>query len=438
MSRWTTFADKTAGRATLLALTVLLALPGGSPAESSAGSPAESSAVSSAESSSDTQGFIYGRVTMRSDTVYEGRLRWNGDEEAFWGDLFNGTKEDRPYWDDVPERERKRDRRDGVRILGIRVGWSDSYGSNRSFVARFGDIDRIEANRGDAVLTMKDGEEIEIDGSSTNDIGSRIDVWDREVGHVKLDFDRIDLIEFLPAPADLEAPVTRLHGRVETEEGVFEGYIQWDKEECLSTDELDGDSRDGSMSIEMGKIRRIERRSSRASLITLWSGRELELRGTNDVNSENRGIYVEDPRYGRVLVSWDSFESLEFSPAGGSGPAYGDFEPGKPLRGTVTESGGKTHSGRIVYDIDEEYSWEILNGEQRDLEYNIPFALVKSVEPRGIDSSRVTLTSGEELILDDVADVGEGNDGILVLSADGDSVYVAWDDVERVEFQDAP
>ena len=40
----------------------------------------------------DPQGFLYGRVTTRLDTVYEGRLRWGGGEEAFWGDYFNGQK----------------------------------------------------------------------------------------------------------------------------------------------------------------------------------------------------------------------------------------------------------------------------------------------------------------------------------------------------------
>ncbi len=416
-SAWKKPQWKAAGRATVLALTLTaLALP----------------TVATAAEIGETQGFIYGRVTMRSDTVYEGRLRWNGDEEAFWGDLFNGSKEERPYWDEVPEDERRR--HGGFRILGIRIGSSD-YFSGRSFVARFGDIVKIETHRGDAVLTMKGGAVIEIDGSGTNDIGSRIDVWDNEVGQVKLDWDRIDVIEFLPTPADLDVAVTRLHGTVKTEEGEFEGYIQWDKEECLSTDELDGDSPDGGMSIEMGKIRSIERGSSRSSRVTLWSGREFELRGTNDVNSENRGIYVEDPRYGRVLVEWDSFERVDFSGAGSSGPSYDDFQPGKPLRGTVTESGGETYSGRIVYDIDEEYSWEILNGDQRDLEYNIPFAFVESVEPRGSDSSRVTLKGGYELVLDDVADVGDGYDGVLVITASGDSVYVPWDDVERIDFE---
>ena len=391
--------------------------------------------IAVAEGASDSQGFIYGKVTMRSDTVYEGRLRWNGDEEAFWDDLFNGEKEERPYLDDIPERERRRDRREGIRILGIRISSSGFYSRGRSFVARFGDIQKIETHRRDAVLTMKDGEVIEVDGSSTNDIGGKVYVWDNEIGLVKLDWDRIDIIEFLPTPADLEAP-KRLHGKVKTAEGDFEGYIQWDKEECLGTDELNGDSRDGDMSIAMGKIQSIERLSGRSSRVTLRSGRAFDLRGSNDVNSENRGIYVEDPRYGRVLVKWDGFESVHFTDTGHSGLSYNEFQPGKPIQGRVTESRGKVHGGRIIYDIDEANSWEILNGDQRDLEYNIPFALVKSVEPRGSDSSRVTLKGGAELVLEDVADVDDGNDGMLVLKPDGDSVYIAWDDVERIDFEE--
>src|SRR4051794_21349358 len=37
-------------------------------------------------------GFLYGRITTVDGATYEGRLRWGGDEEAFWGDTFNGAK----------------------------------------------------------------------------------------------------------------------------------------------------------------------------------------------------------------------------------------------------------------------------------------------------------------------------------------------------------
>ena len=30
--------------------------------------------------------FLYGRITTRGGNTYEGRLRWGGDQEGFWGD----------------------------------------------------------------------------------------------------------------------------------------------------------------------------------------------------------------------------------------------------------------------------------------------------------------------------------------------------------------
>jgi len=65
--------------------------------------------------------------------------------------------------------------------------------------------------------------------------------------------------------------------------------------------------------------------------VTLLDGREIALSGTREVGHGNRGIYVDDRRYGRVLISWDAFERADFSP-GGSGPAYGDFRRGARSR----------------------------------------------------------------------------------------------------------
>src|SRR5437868_7033586 len=42
-------------------------------------------------------GFLYGRITTVDGATYEGRLRWGGDQEAFWGDYFNGSKDKNPW-----------------------------------------------------------------------------------------------------------------------------------------------------------------------------------------------------------------------------------------------------------------------------------------------------------------------------------------------------
>ena len=152
---------------------------------------------------------------------------------------------------------------------------------------------------------MKSGTEYEIDGGS-NDIGAKINVWDPAIGKIELNWNKIDTIDFMPAPSDLPVEVRRLFGTVQTRVGEFRGFIQWDQDEGQSNDKLDGDSEDGRLKLQMGRLKSIERRSRNSSTVVLKDGRTFVLDGTNDVNSDNAGIFVEDERYGRVLVSWDT------------------------------------------------------------------------------------------------------------------------------------
>lgn len=388
-------------------------------------------ATAAAQAAPDTSGFLYGTVTTRDGSEHEGRLRW-GEEEAFWGDLFHGRKAELPWQDEVPEDQRRRP--STLTLFGFEIDLDDDGSSGRQLAARFGDVREIEVvGRSGAVLVMKSGRRVEIDGGS-NDLGGQIHVWDGKREPTKLRWRDIERIRFRAAPAGLQVDVRRLYGVVHTDEGEFRGYIQWDQDECLSTDELDGDTRDGRMSIPMGDVRSIERSGRRASRVTLRDGREHTLDGTNDVNSGNRGIYVEDERYGRVLVSWSTFDRADFADPPGSGPAYGDFKAGKQLRGTVTTRAGRKLTGRLVYDLDEEETWETLDGERRGIEYTIPLGMVASVTPREGGVSRVELRNGEVLELEGSADTGENHAGVLVLADGKKPVYVAWEDVRRIDF----
>jgi hypothetical protein len=182
--------------------------------------------------------------------------------------------------------------------------------------------------------------------------------------------------------------------------------------------------------VRFDTIRAIARRAREGSVITLVDGREIVLSDDPDVSHGNRGIYVDDPRYGRVLISWDAFERVDFSP-GGSGPAYADFPPGRPLTGSVTTRAGTRLTGRLVYDLDESETTETLDAPSHGVDYTIPFGLIASVVPaRG----EVTLHDGEELQLEAFGDLGPGNAGLLIF-IDGRErpEYVPWTDVERIE-----
>jgi len=378
------------------------------------------------------EGFLYGRLTTRDGATYEGRLRWD-DEEAFWGDFFNSSKEDNPWVKEAP-RFARRDQGHTVEVFGIKIGsFADEFHDSRQFVARFGDIAKIETRGGDDVrLTLKGGAVFELDGGS-NDVESKVIVWDGN-GERGVEWRRIRSIEFLPTPSRLPSAEPRLYGKVTTRDGSFTGFVQWDQEECVGSDELDGETRDDDdVSLKMATIRSIERRGSGSSAVTLADGRRLVLSDTNDVDDDNRGIYVEDSRYGRVLIEWRAFERVDFKD-GGSGPGYRAFQPGGHLTGMVTTTDGRKLVGRLVYDLDESETTEMLDGNRHDVQYSIPFALVASIEPRS-DAARVLLRSGEELLLDDTTDVSDDNAGMLIFEPKRPSpTYVRWDEVERVDF----
>jgi hypothetical protein len=328
-------------------------------------------------------------------------------------------------------------RRRKISVLGGAIhvnvgGWNTS----RIFAARFGDIKRITVvGSEDAELEMKSGSMYTVSGYA-NDVGGTIHIRDNSLGDIDLDWRRIDTIEFMETPKDVKPEGYRMHGTLLADGVEYKGFIQWDSEECLSTDEIDGHSEDGKLAIEMGNIRSIERRSRSSSWITLHDGRKLTVEGTNDVDASIRGIMVEDQRYGRLEVNWDAFEQVTFDKEAGSGLGYDDYPKGKRLRGTVTDLEGNSYKGLLIYDVDESEDWEMLDGDLFDIEFSIPFKNVKSIRPRSRNSSTVTLRNGESLRLEGGQDVTQSNDGILVFENEKDEkpVLIEWDNLEVVEF----
>lgn len=99
--RWTMrlpagFAAGLAASAVLILLVVagILRLLG-HPVAATAISDATTASTSSTDEAS--QGFLYGRVTTEDGVAYQGRLRFGRNEEAFWGDYFNGSKAENPW-----------------------------------------------------------------------------------------------------------------------------------------------------------------------------------------------------------------------------------------------------------------------------------------------------------------------------------------------------
>jgi hypothetical protein len=382
------------------------------------------------------EGFIYGKITTIDGNSYTGQMRWGDRGEAFWTDHFNGTKEDNENYrylsrEDRNEiRERQRDNR-GWSYFNISWG-RDDWETTHEFRTEFGNISKIDIGRRSEVeLTLRNGDRIMVkDGS--DDFGTTITIMDQELGKTKLNWSRIESIEFMNTPSKIANGIgDPLYGTVTYYGGKITGWIQWDHDERYSTNVLDGDTRDGDMKIEFGNIKSIEKDGSGSNVVTT-SGREIYLRGSNDVNGENNGIIVSTD-FGRVDISWKEFRSVGFTNAPNSGKAYSDFTVNK-LSGTVETMNGEKLTGKIIFDLDEEYNFEIIQGEDDGIEYFIPIANIKSFAPRNYDNATIVLKNGTEIMLGEGRDVSEENEGVLVFSGAGDPVYVSYAKIKSITF----
>ncbi len=388
------------------------------------------------------QSLLYGRITTVDGATFEGRLRFGGGQEAFWGDYFNGAKNQNPWAALVPPERLPKERRP-FEIFGFEISDREyPIDLGRLFMARFGDIARVEAGGRDVRVTLKSGTVFDLRRSDASDFDDGVRVWDGARGVADLDSLRIRTIEFLPPPRSGRAP-DRLYGKVHTPHGDFIGFVQWNREVCLGSDLLEGRTAEGERKLRFDTIRAIARRSDDSSMVTLVDGREVVLTATRAAGKGNLGVYVDDPRYGRVLVSWDAFEVIDFS-AGGNGPAYSDFPPGGPLTGSVTTGSGRRVAGRLGFDMEESELTETLDAPSGGIDYTLPFGLVASIvlpspEARGAQHTRVTLHNGEELQLERAGDLGKGNAGMLVF-VDGrqSPEYVPWGEVQRIELDRPP
>ncbi len=375
-------------------------------------------------------GYIYGRVETVGGEAYEGQLRW-GDEESFWDDIFNATKfenENLAYVDHKDLRRIRSRHWSGWDFLGIL-----EPDLTHLFAIRFGDLKRIEVRGGDdLVAEFRNDEEMRLRGGS-NDVGAQITVVDPKLGKRELKWNRIRTIEFRDTPAKLHDKLGEpIYGTVKSGRLDFTGRIQWDHDETLTSDELDGETRDGKVSLEFGDIAAI-RKDRRGALVTLKSGSELYLTGTNDVNHENRGVVVVVPGVGTVKIGWDDFDEAKLVPAPTSGRSYAEYARGGDLSGEVVTHDGRC-SGRIVFDLDESRDFELLHGTNGDTEYLIPFRDIARIKPQGRRRSEVELRMGLTIELEESQDVTRKNAGLLVFTGEGKPKYVAWQDVTDVRF----
>lgn len=373
--------------------------------------------------------FLYGKVSSRSGEVFAGQIRF-GAGGLFWDDQFTALKtgEETPCPDRIAGWWNF-----GGGLLSI---WEDRYtSSQQQFTCRFGDIRRIRAGR-DAglVLNLKNNQELVLLDTRRNYEGT-VAVMDAARGVIELPWPQVGEIVFVEAPSGYDARRRPLYGIVTTPNVQFRGRIQWDGDERFEEDVLEGSDGIRYFRIPFSQILRIENLGD-ASRVTLQDGNSLLLGGTNDVDSRNRGIMVQVEGLGRVAVPWTAFVEVRFEP-GYSDLAgnYTSFGFPQRLSGTVKTLDGMVLRGVLVYDCDESWDVEILEGMHNGLQYSVPFRNIRRISPKNTTHAAVELLDGSLFLLGHLQDVSMQNRGILIREqSGGEAIHIPWTLLDEIVF----
>lgn len=277
------------------------------------------------------------------------------------------------------------------------------------------------------------------------------------------------LLAVVAAVALPQSDSSRIYGVVTTDGGTrYTGYIRWDRNEASWSDVLDGTKRisdeqrrearrlgardrnrahswlhrmvaeifDGRFDeatgrqsgVRFGHILTLEPEGNRARVVLL-TGQEVELRSGGDVGGSVREITV-DGRAGTVELEWEDVRRVDFVSPGDDAPPPSD----ERLYGTLTTRDGQSFTGFVAWDVDEVYGSDVLDGEDDNVDHEIPFAEISRIRRAGSDAARVLLRSGRELRLDDSNDVDSGNRGIIISDPQLGDVRVRWSAFRDIEF----
>lgn len=390
-------------------------------------------------SAADT-GVIFGTIELADDQSITGTMRWGG-QESHWVHHFNGDKAE-PF--DLDSLSREDRQQVEANLPGPRfevnghvielVRWlGRSELQRQAFAVEFGQIRELKPDGERVTLTLVDGSTIEADGGS-DDIGAQVDVMTLAGDIRNVDWDDIRRVRF-HAPDQPGSPQfpPYLYGQVKTRDTTYTGFIDWDRDERYPDEELDGEVNGEDRAVTFAAIRSIANQGE-SSLVTLTDGTELSMSGTNDVNSENRGIIVHTTDTGWVLIPWSTFESVRFQPHPPGLPTYTELGSSEPIKARV-KTRSEELTGNLAFDLDQRSRGEMLRGKLESGEqFKIPWRLIERLSPNSDNTCTVTLRSGRALKLGRNPDVTQANAGVAIFDPAGsNSRYVTWDQVTEIQ-----
>jgi hypothetical protein len=389
------------------------------------------------------EAFIYGKIETTGGQQYSGQIRWSA-QQVYWSDFIFALKTDVPvlqYLTETQINNLSADAKSSGFDWQFMNLWKTKYPERQhDLKIRFGDLAAIQPDGAlQATLTLKNGNRFKATTHPDDNrhLGKDITVFDARKGQVKIDWDKLVRVQFLPTPARLaHLNATPLYGTVITSNGPVTGLIIWDRDEYLTSHVLDGQLENSTQTSRyaFGNILSIQARD-KGALVKLKSGEKVFLKNNRDVNTANRGILVQHPERGLALIKWSAFRSVTFTDKIPGGLGYNAYPKPHNLKATIQTTENRNYTSTFVFDLDEEWDLEILDGQHESgIQYWLPFRYIKSIKPLSENAAEVTLTDEKKLILGGQYDVTGKNWGLMLNLPQARHRYLPWNTISLISF----
>ncbi len=394
--------------------------------------------------------YIHGTVNLKSGESHTGILRWDDDEETFWSDHFNGEKNAIPQFSSLSSglKSQIEDAQMGpkLNLLSFKITLSSIFADDiekPDFVVPFGALAKLTASSNDEGsaglhVELLNGDVFEsYEGS--NDLDAEVFVKNISGETNQFKMRQIESIEFSRSFDEFAGFNKGIYAVIDSDMGTYKGRVFWDRDERFLNETIEGteasklDSEE--LSIPLSDIKSIEKKQNSA-LITKHDGTQLTLVGTNDVNDENRGLYIDTPDKGRMVLPWQHFNKMTIQDeAQHDWQAYHQalLKKGKLSAQVTQKDKSQITATNLVFNMAQTSSSEMVRCTVKGMDFYMPLFLIKSIEPKSAQHALVTLINGEQLNMSDTASFTEENLGLLY-SDNGQSRYISWVDVEKIEF----
>ncbi|WP_207534166.1 hypothetical protein [Desertivirga arenae] len=385
------------------------------------------------------EGIIYADVILKDRSIVSGAVRWSGGQ-LLWTDILLVSKKEQYALKYLTRNQINAlsDQDEGIDWEFMNL-WKDKLPERRTeLLCRFGDIASIHVTGAmDAQIFLKNGSKLRVvtDSRENRHLGKDITVFSPQSR--KVAWNSISRVIFKSSPDNFNPfNADLLYGTISTSQGELSGFIQWDKIKFLTSQRLEGKLNDVERTdteYPFNMIASIEKRD-KGAIIKFDSEKKVFLKNNRDVNASNHGIVVMHPAWGRAIVDWEAFNSVRFSKMP-KDLGYASYRSPKRIYAVVKTNEGEVVKGNCIFDLDEQWNVELLEGRSNSISYQIPFNYISNIKVISDQESRVTLKDEKVLTLHNHNDVTSNNWGIVVLLVNSKHRYIPWSKVREISFK---